>query len=610
VTVRSLPLLFVVMPLLLFSGHCQPSVPLGDDDTYRLACDLADRTEEIYDRILANKPYEPSLMAWGMQYLARGYVDLYAVTGDRAWLDRAINITDFFLLYSDVNRDDNPCWGNYNETFGNARFGWKEYTVWDGVISFPMVLVASVIRSDANLSRDQALLSKADRYVELVEKVVRYHWPAWTQIGPDQGYYWDDTSGDVGPYVNGFAALGRTELLLADLTGNQSYLERPKQMVNYLLAHMHYEPTDDLYTWGYEIGSGPAEDISHGAIDLEFLLLAYEKGLVPEEDLKRICRTYERRIWQVPRILLKGYPLAMRVDGSGDEDYTSYSRSWILLSSLVPSIYEKQRVALGIWNRRYGLYPAGWNVLALAQILLQHDRLEAIGVNPEGLVALSKGQVYSILANASLRLERAASLGANVTLERSLLETAAKLLEGGSARNVSIPIALAWEAWDRLERTIEVGGRLDGLRARLDEATALGANVTGVSENYTRLERDFGRLDSSSMDSLDERIRALSQELERVTVEFFIREAQTAVERAKGMGVDTSRHEIFLRRAREEFDKGNYGSAREFTKYPLSLREAAPEPLALLSFLLLLVTATWCRFSCDLARVGWRGASG
>jgi hypothetical protein len=65
-----------------------------------------------------------------------------------------------------------------------------------------------------------------------------------------------------------------------------------------------------------------------------------------------------------------------------------------------------------------------------------------------------------------------------------------------------------------------------------------------------------------------------------------ISEADGVVETARNMGIDTSRHEIFLRRAHEEFDKGNYESARMFTEYPLRLREEVGEGAVIVLLLL------------------------
>ena len=579
----------LIFGLLVLAPAYSMSDPLvGRDDAIALVERLTNETEIIYDSILAKKPYDPSLMTWGMHYLARACLAMFNVTGDRKWLDKAINLTDYFALYSDVNGDGEPSWGSYNETWGIPRWEFKEYTVWDGVIALPMIEVVKLIKF-TDLSSDVNLSTKADSYTDIARKVVERHYPFWTQVHPDQGYYWDDPSEDVGPYVNGFAALGRVELVLADVTGNTSYHDRPGQMANYILAKMHYDETDDLYTWDYKIGTTPIEDISHGAIDLEFLLMANERGLVDDGDILRICNTYQKRIWQVPDLPQSGYPLSMRLDGSGDQDYTALSRGWILLSSYLPSIYDQQRIALGIYHERYGLYPAGFVVLAVAQIPLLSRRLESRGIDPGQFATIGLDQLSGMLEYAYLRLNESANLGANPSIARSMLQEASNYVKEESLCNASVPIALIWEAWDMMGMALETGERLRDLESGIIEAEEMGAEVNDLKGNLSQIKSDFSKSDAA-FDPIDARIEELSTDLERAIAEALIRVAEEVIKKAREMGIDTSRHEIFLQRAHEEFDKGNYGPAKQFTEYPLRLKEQIREFPLFFPVLLILVS--------------------
>ncbi len=617
---------------------CKGSPLLGREDVITLVSRLTLETQQLYDSILAETPYHPSLMAWGMHYLARACLAMYAVTNERAWLDRAINITDYFVEYSDVNGDDEPSWGAYNETFGGSHYGFAEWTVWDGVISLAIIEVAKTIRSDPVLSSDQDLASKADAYVQLTEKVVTRHWASWTEVGPGQGYYWDEPTKDLGPYVNGFAALGEVELILAQLTGNRSFLERPAQMASYLIGSMRYDPVDDLYVWDYKIGSAPAEDISHGAIDLEFLLVANQMGLVDDVHIRRICNTYAKRIWQVPNILNKTHPLAMRVDGSGEEDYTIFSRAWIRLSTYDPYIYERQRTALGIEHERFGLHPAGYVVLAAAEVALLSKRLGSMGIDTSQLRVLSLSQIEALLRQAQSRLEEYESLGTQMERARSMLKEASSYLNEASLANCSVPIAMIWEVYDILVGAKKTAEKLQALEARIAEAEAAGMNVSALWTRFAKLKPELALADTmaglnavnaridvlgrglddlkrlqgiealarraleaggelsaiwprlstlrervflaetkTALDDLRKEIDALSADVEKVSAEALIRLADEVVRRAKDAGIDTSRHEIFLQRAKEEFSKGRYGPAIQFTNYPLGLMEQLSE---------------------------------
>jgi len=633
-------LVATIAGLLLASvpAACLQNPLLGREDVISAVSRLTQETQELYDGILARIPYHPSLMAWGMHYLARSCVAMYEVTNETVWMDRAINITDYCVRYSDVNGDGEPSWGAYNETWGGSSLGLAEWTVWDGVISLAIIEVAKTVRYDPRLSSNPDLSAKADAYVELVTKVVLRHRASWTQIGPGQGYYWDDPKEDLGPYVNGFAALGQVELILARLTGDPSFLDRPRQMANYVISSMRYNPVEDLYAWDYKIGGPPAEDISHGSIDLEFLLEANEMGLVDDVHIRRICNAYKKRIWQVPNILNESHPLAMRVDGSGDEDYTTYSRGWIYLSSYEPDIYEQQRIALGIEHERYGLEAAGFEVLAAAEIALFSKRLRSKGIEPGEIGVVSLDQIESLLDQAYLKLNESINLGMEVGRARSMLAQASAYLNEASLVNCSVPIAMIWEVYETLGRMAKAGERLEGLEGQIREAEATvgnisavwarflrlkselahaetdsainsintqidtlgrvldtcrslhnleveiqkageaGANVSALWPNLSRLKNDAVRAESSAvLDALKSRIDAFSVDSQRICAEALIRFADQVLEQAKRMGIDTTRHGIFLQRAKEEFAKGHYGPAIQFTNYPLTLKAMIPE---------------------------------
>jgi len=413
---------------------------------------------------------------------------------------------------------------------------------------------------------------------------------------------------------------------------------------------MRYNPIEDLYAWDYKIGSAPAEDISHGSIDLEFLLEANEMGLVDDVHIRRICNAYKKRIWQVPDILNESHPLAMRVDGSGDEDYTTYSRGWIYLSSYEPDIYEQQRIALGIEHERYGLNAAGFEVLAAAEIALFSNRLRSKGIEPGEIRVVSLNQIQDLLDQAYLRLNESIALGLEVGRAQSMLAQASTYLNEASLANCSVPIAMIWEAYETLGRMAKTGERLRALESRIREtegtvgnlsavwarflqlrselgdaetdaalssvnsqidtlgrvldackrlhnleleiqkAGEAGADVSALWQNLSLLKSDAVRAGNSVvLDALNGRIDAFSVDSQRICAEALIRFADEVLEQARGVGIDTTRHEIFLQRAKEEFAKGHYGPAIQFTSYPLTLKETLPEPHAAALWMLVLL---------------------
>ncbi len=559
---------------------------VGRDRVIDLVDGAGQRAFESIARQIAGDRYNPGSYAWGWQYHARGCLIMFNVTGERKWLDWALNITDLFLEYSDVNGDGVPAWGNYNETWGNDRYEFREYTVWDGVIGLPMIEAAKVIKGSPDLHSNASLAAKADAYVALIERIVQRHHGAWTQVSSDQGYYWDDPNQDVGPIVNRFTALGRVELILADVTGNRTYLDRPRQMASYMIANMRHNEAGDLYTWEYWFGQGGSEDISHGAIELEFLIMASERGLLDPVHLRRLANTYLKRIWQVPLVLDGKHILAFRVDGSDhpDYDYARISRGWILLAPYNPSVYEFQRTALGVLHEKSGIYPSSVSLLGLAQIPLTANRLVALGIDPEELRSVDLETLASMLERAYDLLEAARALGSGASTPAAQLNEAGRYREQDQLGNASIAIGLILKAWEMLGRIKETGERLLELENDVGEALSLQVNVTRLLGNLTALRSDFAAGESNAqLDSVDARIETLMIGVRVEVVAALIAVAEDVISRAKALGIDTSRHEIFLRRAKEEFDKGNYASARYFTEYPIALAQQIAENLPFLA---------------------------
>jgi len=566
----------VAAVFLLTAGacYCADGPLVGRHDVF----DLVDRdSERAFEGVATNlvaDPYDPGYFAWGLQYHARGCLIMYNLTGERKWLDWALSIADHFIDYSDVNGDGVPAWGNYNETWGNSRYDFREYTVWDGVIGLPIIEAAKAIRSSEALSADPDLLEKSNRYVDLITRVIKRHHGLWTQVSEDQGYYWDDPVEDIGPIVNRFTALGRVELVLGDVTGNGTYYEKPRQMARYLVNNMEYDEIEDLYTWSYWIGKDGSEDISHGAIDLEFLIMANQRGLLEDVHMHRLCNTYLRRIWQLPDILDGKNILAMHVDGSDNLDYTRISRGWILLSAYNYTIFDHQRSAFSLLKQRSGLFPSGVYLLGLAQIPMMEEVLRVEGIDPYDPPAVTEELLLAFLNRTEERMAEAMSLGSECGGPKSMIAEARVVGTEPSGLNNSIALGLIWDSWDLLGRIIEIGEDLSTLEGDITEARGLGVEIGEIEANLTALREIFVEgASESAMNRLEADLSLVSAGIARLVARDLIQIAEELIAEAKEAGIDTQRHETLLQRAREEYDKGNYVPARLFTNYPLTLRE-------------------------------------
>jgi PelA/Pel-15E family pectate lyase len=128
-----------------------------------------------------------------------------------------------------------------------------------------------------------------------------------------------------------------------------------------------------------------------------------------------------------------------------------------------------------------------------------------------------------------------------------------------------------------------IASGLAGIRSAIEEAAGLGVDLSSLSGELAMLEGGFGQTtDYEGLEAILGSVEELETLVQIRTVAGLIEIVSDLIDSAKNMGIDTSRHEIYLRRAREEFEKGNYGPARQFTNYPLRLREEVSEPLLVL----------------------------
>lgn len=151
------PQYLMILLLMMEISSCSQGPFVGRDSVISLVDDAGN---DVFDSIVTQfsvDPYDPGSFAWQRQYDARSCLIMHNLTGERKWLDRALNLTDHFVAYSDVNGDSEPAWGNYNETWGNPRYDFREYTIWDGVIGLPVIEAAKVLRSCEELSSNISL---------------------------------------------------------------------------------------------------------------------------------------------------------------------------------------------------------------------------------------------------------------------------------------------------------------------------------------------------------------------------------------------------------------------------------------------------------------------
>jgi hypothetical protein len=141
-----------------------------------------------------------------------------------------------------------------------------------------------------------------------------------------------------------------------------------------------------------------------------------------------------------------------------------------------------------------------------------------------------------------------------------------------------------------------VGYYLRELSIDVERAKSLGADTSQIDYVFPGLDITFGPVqNASSLKNMREQLMGIAERLEIEDVKLLIDLTEMVLNRAREMGIDTSRQEIFLTRAREEHEIGNYGPAKQFTAYPLKLSEELGEGNTLqLTFILLIVLISPC----------------
>jgi hypothetical protein len=139
----------------------------------------------------------------------------------------------------------------------------------------------------------------------------------------------------------------------------------------------------------------------------------------------------------------------------------------------------------------------------------------------------------------------------------------------------------------------EVSGEIDKLNATVASAEKVGGLVGDLRALTDDLYVSYVERMAMNISSLLETIWEASLMAHKARAEAYLMAAQQAIWAAKGAGIDTSRHELFLQRAMLSMDQGLYESVVSLCAYPISLREQLDEPV-MISLLALALASVMC----------------
>ncbi len=241
-------------------------------------------------------------IAWGESYQLDALAEMFAVTHDPKYAELIVKLSDWMVK----SRDDRQnlrdefrdrvvaAWGSTNYSQGK-RYVWAVHT---GMIVAPMARFAAVVRSDPKLKARWG--EDAERLLKIAGEAVAVH-DADYRDGPgaDEGYLYSLFLKKNLP-LNMQNALARAWLAIDDASGTPKYSKRVTRLAQFLKNRMR--PMDDgAYVWAYwpplEGAADSYEDISHAAINVDFLVRCYEHHLVfRPEDVARLEKTLLRRV--------------------------------------------------------------------------------------------------------------------------------------------------------------------------------------------------------------------------------------------------------------------------------------------------------------------------
>lgn len=313
---------------------------------------------------------ESGYLAFREAHILQAYLIMFETYRDTCYLDKFVSHADSVLKQRDSLRQVTdyrglslPAWRRTEppEKTNLLILGGKFYHVpiETGSISYPYAWFARLVQTDAALS---SYKDKAKEYLQAAKDAVEVHDDEWREAEDETGYYifrkgspyWCD---GVGVPFNQNLSLARTMLLIYQATGETKYIDRVVKIARHFQNHLNLH--NDCYIWNYWWGHGyngwesdhmisdntpsykgykKPEDLSHGAIDADFVYLACQAGIVfTGEDLRRFASTLEKNLIGPDNTIYEfvtGPPLL--ANGSR----RLLIGCWLRYHSLAPKLYE------------------------------------------------------------------------------------------------------------------------------------------------------------------------------------------------------------------------------------------------------------------------------
>ena len=152
----------------------------------------------------------------------------------------------------------------------------------------------------------------ADEFLEITETMIEKWDYCWKEEGDIGAYIWplDDSSGYPGNTLphNQYIKMACVMIPLYNATGSPLYLDRATKMLNFFKKSLKTvgEGEEAYVYWNYydpafstdKGQTSRVEDISHGCLELDAAITAYERGIVfNESDMKKFANAFVKMLW-------------------------------------------------------------------------------------------------------------------------------------------------------------------------------------------------------------------------------------------------------------------------------------------------------------------------
>lgn len=287
-------------------------------------------------------------LGWSESYMLRSYVELYKLTKNTSWLDKFVTHANYMVNVTAADTDGDGYKDFKHDPANEPGTTKYPYIVHEGLIGLALAQFTYLVNENA--STLSAYSTAASNYLSYIETHI---YPKWNSSGSyintncyvvasaTESYYKEPTFSSGGDSLPGHnftplpynMILGFVEMLyvLHDITGNSTYLDRANKCTQYWENRLG--ANGNGYQWYYwntlNTTYRRIEDTSHGNIDIETMVEAFNRGQIfTGSQFITFLNTLTTHMWNGSTSAPK---VAARVDGSS-VDYTDPWANTLLLT--------------------------------------------------------------------------------------------------------------------------------------------------------------------------------------------------------------------------------------------------------------------------------------